>query len=86
MHASACLPGGGDRGQGTCMSDRQWIIQALFERRPCPVPYNFMFAPPALAAVRKHLGCSGVEDALGLPIRMAAPRSVKPLYAPPGAE
>jgi len=65
------------------MSDRQWIIQALFERRPCPVPYNFMFSPPALAAMREHLGCSGVEDALGLPIRMTAPRSVKPLYASP---
>jgi uroporphyrinogen decarboxylase len=65
------------------MTDREWIIQALFQRRPCAVPYNFMFSPPALEAVRGHLGRRDVEEAIGLPIRMTGPRSVKPLYAPP---
>jgi uroporphyrinogen decarboxylase len=46
------------------------------------VPYNFDFSPPARKLVEAHLG-SPIEDVLNLPIRMTAPRSIKPLYADP---
>ena len=72
------------RRQGTIVNDdRQWILATLAHRQPPAVPYNFMFSPPARARLEAHYGTRDIESAIGLPIRMAGPRSVKPLYAPP---
>ncbi len=63
--------------------DRQWILATLAHREPPAVPFNFMFSPPARARLEAHYGTRDLESALGLPIRMSGPRSVKPLYAAP---
>ncbi len=62
---------------------RSWIRQALAHREPDAVPYNFHFSPPARARLAAHFGADDVETAIGLPIRMSGPKSVKPLYASP---
>ena len=52
-------------------------------RQPPAVPYNFMFSPPARARLEAHYGTADVEAALGLPLRIGGPKSIKPLYASP---
>lgn len=65
------------------MNSRQWILDAL-NRRPTPaVPYNFSFSPRPKAALEAHFRTTNLEEALRLPIRMAAPFTLKPLYASP---
>jgi len=64
-------------------ADREWIRATLAHRQPRAVPYNFMFSPPALALLQGHYGRDDLPDALDMPIRMAAPNSIKPLYAGP---
>ncbi len=61
---------------------KKWIQRTLNHCEGDPVPYNFMFSPPAGRLVTGHYG-EPVEETLSLPIRMAAPNSVKPLYADP---
>jgi len=63
--------------------NRDWIKATLAHRETGAVPYNFMFSPPALAAVQEHFGTDDIEAALDLPIRMSGCTSIKPLYAPP---
>jgi uroporphyrinogen decarboxylase len=62
---------------------RQWIRDALEHRQPSAVPYNFMFSPPARGRLEAHYGTSDVETALGMPLRIGGPKSIKPLYASP---
>ena len=64
------------------MNHRDWIQHTLAHRDAPEVPYNFMFSPPAERIVKNHYG-DDLENALGLPIRMSGPTSVKPLYASP---
>ena len=61
---------------------REWIERTLRHEEGDPVPYNFMFSPPALRLAESHYG-TDLERQLDLPIRMSGPRSVKPLYAAP---
>ncbi len=63
--------------------NREWIVETLAHRETGRVPYNFLFAPPALELARKHYG-DPVDQALDLPVRMMGCKSIKPLYAPPG--
>jgi uroporphyrinogen decarboxylase len=63
---------------------RSWILRTLSHHEPPAVPYNFMFSPPAQAALEDYYGTQELEETLGLPIRMSAPSSIKPLYADPG--
>jgi len=64
------------------MTDRDWIQQTLEHRKGNPVPYNFMFSPPAERLAGQYYG-EPLEQSLSLPIRMTGPNSVKPLYADP---
>ncbi len=64
-------------------TNHDWIEAVIAHEEPARVPYNFMFSPPALAAVQEHYGADDVPEALGLPIRMSGCRSIKPLYASP---
>ncbi len=64
-------------------NDKRWVQSAMARDGTCPVPFNFAFSPPARAAVEKHYGGSPVEEVLRFPIRMAGPKSIKPLYADP---
>jgi uroporphyrinogen decarboxylase len=63
--------------------DRPWIAATLKHRQPGAVPYNFSFSPPARACLEAHYGTRDIEEAIGLPLRMGGPKSIKPLYAPP---
>jgi uroporphyrinogen decarboxylase len=63
--------------------DRAWIRDTLAHRPSGGVPYNFGFSPPARARLEAVYGTADVEVAIGVPIRMDAPRSIKPLYASP---
>jgi len=63
--------------------NKDWIRSVIAHRHSLPVPYNFSFSPPALAALQNHLGVTDVKAALGLPIRTASCKSVKPQYASP---
>ncbi len=65
------------------MTNREWIQRVLAHDGTVAVPYNLMLSPPARAALEAHLGDDDVEAALDLPLRMAGPLSVKPLYASP---
>ena len=60
------------------MNNREWIVDTLAHRKTGRVPYNFLFAPPALALAREHYG-DPVDAALDLPLRMTGCRSIKPL-------
>ena len=62
--------------------NREWIVETLAHRETGRVPYNFLFAPPALELAKKHYG-DPIDKALDLPIRMMGCKSIKPLYAPP---
>ncbi|MBN1675797.1 MAG: hypothetical protein JXR37_32435 [Kiritimatiellae bacterium] len=63
-------------------TDREWIEATLRHQETGAVPYNFMFSPPTQRAAEAHYGDDIVER-LAFPIRMMAPKSVKPLYADP---
>jgi len=63
------------------VNGREWIRKSVLQRRELPVPYNFMFSPPASAALARHFGRADVAEAIALPIRMTSPKSIKPLYA-----
>jgi uroporphyrinogen decarboxylase len=62
---------------------RQWIRDTLSHRDRESVPYNFMFSPPAEAILKRHYATEDLEEALGLPVRMSGPATIKPLYADP---
>lgn len=55
----------------------------LEHKEPKAIPYDFMFTPPIQESLKKHYGQADLEQALGFPIRMSGPVSVKPLYADP---
>ena len=64
--------------------NKEWIAEALSHRQPAAVPYNVSFSPPARRSLLGHYGLTeGLEEALNFPIRMTAPKSIKPLYADP---
>ena len=63
-------------------TNRDWIRAVLEHDDAAGVPYNFSFSPPAERAAKSHYG-EDLPEALGLPVRMSSPRSVKPLYAQP---
>jgi len=65
-------------------NNKGWIRSVIAHRHGLPVPYNFSFSPPALAALQNHLGVADVKEALNLPIRTVSCKSVKPQYASPG--
>ena len=64
-------------------SNRDWIKATIAHRQTAAVPFNFSFSPPALAALQKHYGTADVKEAIGLPIRTASCKSIKPQYASP---
>ena len=63
-------------------NNRHWIRKTIAHEQAESVPYNFMFSPPARQTAENHYGAP-IEDALGFPIRMTGPKSIKPLYASP---
>lgn len=63
--------------------DRAWIRAVVAHRQPSRVPYNFSFTPPARARLEAHYGTHDVETVIGIPIRIAGTKSIKPLYALP---
>jgi uroporphyrinogen decarboxylase len=65
------------------MDDRTWIRETLAHREPAAVPYNLMLSPPAQESLERRYGTRDLEETLGLPLRMNAPLSIKPLYAEP---
>lgn len=65
------------------MNGKQWVQKSVFAREAAPVPYDFMFSPPALAALGAYYGRQDVAAAIGMPMRMTGPASIKPLYAAP---
>jgi len=64
-------------------SNKDWIKQTIAHKKTSAVPYNFMFSPPAEKVLTRYYGRSDLAELLNLPIRMNAPRSIKPLYANP---
>ena len=64
-------------------TNQHWIKTTLAHKRTHAVPYNFMFSPPAQLMLKKYYGHADLEQALGMPISMSAPVSIKPLYADP---
>lgn len=64
-------------------NNRKWIYDTLEHVESDDVPYNFMFSPPSFNKLRDHYKFSSVEDFFDFPIRMAGPKSIKPLYASP---
>lgn len=65
------------------MNDFEWIESVLKHRAVERVPYNFMFSPPVRVALKNYFKTKAIEDFLEFPIRMNAPKSIKPLYAKP---
>ena len=65
------------------MNNRQWITRVLKRQAGQAVPYNFTLSPPARAKLERHYSTRNVEETLGMPIRMNAPITIKPLYASP---
>jgi len=64
------------------MTHCDWITRTIGHDGNVPVPYNFMFSPPAQQLVEDHFG-TDLQSALALPMRMAGCKSIKPLYAHP---
>ena len=64
-------------------NNKDWLKETIAHKQTSAVPYNFMFSPPAAKVLTRHYGRSDLEKLLNLPIRMNAPRSIKPLYASP---
>ena len=65
------------------MTNREWIRRVVAHDGGAGVPYNLSLSPPARLKIERHYGTDNVEELLDLPIRMAATRSVRPLYASP---
>jgi len=65
------------------MTNKDWINRVLRHADDVPVPYNLPLSPPAREKLEQFYGTDDVEQFLDLPIRMAGPKSVKPLYASP---
>ncbi len=65
------------------MTNNEWIRTVLRHDDGVPVPYNLMLSPPARRKLEEFYDTDTIEDFLGLPIRMEATKSVKPLYASP---
>ena len=65
------------------MTGKQWITLTIAHRSSGRIPFNFMLSPPVQKTLEQIYG-SDLEHELGLPIRMNAPVSIKPLYADPG--
>jgi len=65
------------------MTNKDWINRVLRHADDVPVPYNLPLSPPARGKLEQFYGTDDVEQFLDLPIRMAGPKSVKPLYASP---
>lgn len=63
--------------------NKEWITKTIFHQGELPVPYNFTFSPPARKKIEKFYGTAAIEEMLDFPIRMSAPKSIKPLYADP---
>ncbi|HUU28931.1 MAG TPA: uroporphyrinogen decarboxylase family protein [archaeon] len=63
--------------------NRDWITKIILHEENLPVPYNFSFSPPAREKIEKFFGTTAIEETLDFPVRMNAPKSVKPLYADP---
>lgn len=59
---------------------REWVFSAIAHSAAEPVPYYFGFSPPIRAEMIRHYGCEDVEGILGIPIRLMALKSAKPLY------
>jgi len=63
-------------------SDQKWIKDTISHRtNNRGVPYHFDFTPPASEKLARYFGDPDLENILGLPIRWAGPKSIKPLYA-----
>lgn len=62
---------------------RQWIRRTLAHEPGLPVPYNFIFTPPARRKLERHFGTTALEDTLNAPLRFRGLKSIKPLYADP---
>ena len=65
------------------MTGRQWIQRVLAHDAGVPVPFQVSLSPVARRKLAEFYGTDDVEEFLHLPMRMTAPRSVKPLYASP---
>lgn len=63
--------------------NKDWIKKTIAHLQPERTPYNFMFSPPAQRLVESYYKTSSLEDTLDIPIRISAPKSIKPLYADP---
>ena len=63
-------------------NNKEWIEQTLGHRQSESVPYKFMFSPPAQAEAEKHYG-TDIEEALDIPLRLTATKSIKPFFADP---
>jgi uroporphyrinogen decarboxylase len=76
-------PAAGPRPPGPpATSDCDWLRRCLAHEETDAVPYNFMFSPPTERLAKQHYG-PDLAAGLALPMRMTAPRSIKPLYASP---
>jgi uroporphyrinogen decarboxylase len=47
------------------------------------VPYEFTFSPPIERRLVEHYGSADLDDVLDFPIRFAATKTIKPIYASP---
>ncbi len=65
------------------ISNKEWIDKVILHLEERPVPYNFIFQPPARKKIEEFYGTAAVEEELNFPIRMNKPESIKPLYADP---
>lgn len=65
------------------ITNRKWIQMTIAHHETGAVPYNFMFSPPAKLKVIKHYKGDSIQKTLNMPIRMIAPKSIKPLFAEP---
>ena len=65
------------------MTNKDWIRRILARAGGVPVPFNLSLSPPARRKLEEHFATGDLEGFLNLPIRMAGPASIKPLYASP---
>ncbi len=63
--------------------DREWVRKTLRHKESEGIPFNFSLTPPARRRLEEHYRTDDFEEALGFPIRMTGPKTVKPLYADP---
>ncbi len=64
------------------MTARELVYAALRHEETARLPYNFMFSPPAEAALCNHLGTDDLQAALDINLYLFGCWG-KPLYAPP---